>query len=156
MNAWLISVVGVVSLSLLLEVLISSGSTSKYVKGAFSLVVIFVLIAPLPAIFDGDNLNLGDLTIEYDENFEYETALRYASVAESEIKSALEKEGYKVNVYIDDKIEVHLFLSVINDEIMNTHILRVQEIVSKTAGVSADSVSVKVFEDVERESEKSV
>lgn len=152
MNAWLISVLGVVALSLLLEVLTSDGSTSKYVKGAFSLLVIFVLISPLPELLGSDALNFDNLTVEYDDNFEYETAIRYKSIAQEEIKTALEKEGYKTNVYISDDIEVHLFLSVINDEIMNTHILRVKEIVSKTAVVSIDCVSVKVFENVDGES----
>ncbi len=152
MNAWLISVLGVVALSLLLEVLTTDGSTSKYVKGAFSLLVIFVLISPLPELLGGEVLNLDNLTVEYDDDFEYETAIRYKNIAQTEIKSALEKEGYKANVYISDYIEVHLFLSVINEEIMNTHILRVQDIVSKTAGVSIDCIRVKVFENVDGES----
>lgn len=148
MSAWLISVLGVVALSLLLEVFSANGSTSKYVKGAFSLLVIFVLISPLSEILGGDDFNFDNLTVEYDENFQYETALRYKTVAESEIKFSLEKEGYTANVYIDEKIEIHLFLSVINDEILNRHISRVKEIVSEIAGVSGDDVIVKVFENV--------
>ena len=62
MSEWLIGVVGIISLGLLLEILIPEGQTSKYVKGAFSLLVIFVVISPLPKLLNG----------EYDFNFESE------------------------------------------------------------------------------------
>ncbi len=48
MNAWLLSIVGVVSLGVLLEILLADGETSKYIKGVFALAVVLVLVAPIP------------------------------------------------------------------------------------------------------------
>ena len=48
MNAWLLSIVGVVSLGVLLEILLADGQTAKYIKGVFALAVVLVLVAPIP------------------------------------------------------------------------------------------------------------
>ena len=42
MNAWLLSIVGVVSLGVLLEILLADGETAKYIKGVFALAVVLI------------------------------------------------------------------------------------------------------------------
>lgn len=59
MNGWLLSIVGVVALGVLLEILLSDGQTSKYIKGVFSLAVVLVLVAPLPK-FLNKNFDIND------------------------------------------------------------------------------------------------
>lgn len=54
MNAWLLSIVGVVALGVLLEILLADGETSKYIKGVFALAVVLVLVAPLPKFLNKD------------------------------------------------------------------------------------------------------
>ena len=43
MGAWIMSVVGVICLGVLLEIVLPSGKTTKYVRGTFSLLVVFVI-----------------------------------------------------------------------------------------------------------------
>lgn len=54
MNAWLLSIVGVVALGVLLEILLADGETAKYIKGVFALAVVLVLVAPLPKFLNKD------------------------------------------------------------------------------------------------------
>ena len=54
MSAWLLSIVGVVSLGVLLEILLEDGETSKYIKGVFAIAVVLGIVAPLPAFFNKD------------------------------------------------------------------------------------------------------
>ena len=54
MNAWLLSIVGVVSLGVLLEILLADGETAKYIKGVFALAVVLILVAPLPKFLNKD------------------------------------------------------------------------------------------------------
>ena len=54
MSGWLIGIVGVVSLGVLIEVLLPEGENSKYIRGIFSIIVIFVIISPLPKLAKGD------------------------------------------------------------------------------------------------------
>lgn len=51
MSAWLLSIVGVVSLGVLIEIIMPEGEHSKYIKGIFSLIVVFVIVAPFPKLF---------------------------------------------------------------------------------------------------------
>ena len=48
MGAWILSIAGVICLGILLEIVLSEGKTAKYVKGAFSLLVVIAIVAPLP------------------------------------------------------------------------------------------------------------
>lgn len=56
MSAWLLSIVGVVSLGVLIEIIMPEGEHSKYIKGIFSLIVVFVIVAPFPKLLDSDGI----------------------------------------------------------------------------------------------------
>ena len=82
---WIISVVGVILLSVLTDVLLPEGQMNKYVKGIFSILLIFVIIAPL-ADFIRKDIEIGDLlnfdmesdgiVVEKSEIVEMEESLR--------------------------------------------------------------------------------
>ena len=57
---WLLGVVGVVLLGVLADVLLPRGQMSKYVKGIFSVLLIFVLLSPIVTFFRQD-MHLTDL-----------------------------------------------------------------------------------------------
>ena len=50
MGAWILGITGVVCLGVLIEILLPDGQAGKYVKGAFSLLVVFAVAAPLPSV----------------------------------------------------------------------------------------------------------
>ena len=82
---WIISVVGVILLSVLTDVLLPEGQMNKYVKGIFSILLIFVIIAPL-ADFIRKDIEISDLlnfdmesdgiVVEKSEIVEMEESLR--------------------------------------------------------------------------------
>lgn len=74
MNAWLLSIVGVVAIGVLLEILLEEGQTTKYIKGVFSLAVVFVIVAPLPKLLD--------------KNFDFDSVFSKQIVAQSEFNSS--------------------------------------------------------------------
>jgi stage III sporulation protein AF len=53
MTAWAISVAGIILLTVMCDVIIPEGQTSKYIKTVSGLVAILVMISPLPALLDG-------------------------------------------------------------------------------------------------------
>lgn len=72
MAGWLMGIVGVVALGVLLDILLPSGEINKYIKGIFGIVVVFVIVAPLPKLFDKnveDYLIPKDGIVEYDEDY---------------------------------------------------------------------------------------
>lgn len=154
MQAWIIGIVGVICLGVLLEILLPEGQTGKYVKGAFSLMVIFVIIAPLPSLAKAlDEWQPEYSTIGADEDFLAEAAERYASAEEEALEDYLRANGHetRVNVVIKDgsmseidKIAVTLFLSVMDGEEENIVISSVRVLVADRCGVEPGSVSVSV------------
>lgn len=91
MNAWLLSIVGVVALGVLLEILLAEGETSKYIKGVFALSVVLVLVAPLPKFFD-KNFDIGAFfgeEISTQTSFLEKLNEREGAARETKLKKAL-------------------------------------------------------------------
>ena len=78
---WLLGVVGVVLLGVLADVLLPRGQMSKYVKGIFSVLLIFVLLSPIVTFFRQD-MRLTDL-INFDAG-SYERDDAYIELIETE------------------------------------------------------------------------
>ena len=53
-SAWLLSIAGVVILSVLAEFVLPEGQMNKYTKVIFSFVILLVIIMPLPKVFGKD------------------------------------------------------------------------------------------------------
>lgn len=104
MSAWIISIVGVICLGVLLEIVLPEGKTSKYVKGTFSLLVIFVIILPLPKLLNGE-IDLG----KYEEIFKVDDSVqttyfeKYTAGVEEQLKIELRTSGYETSVKVNVK-----------------------------------------------------
>lgn len=154
MSEWLIGVVGIISLGLLLEILIPEGQTSKYVKGAFSLLVIFVVISPLPKLLDGEyDFNFEGVSYEIDNEYLAYATKEYSSSLEDDLEDMLENEGVLSRVEIVTKegsvreidfVMIKICLSGIDEDQENTHISRTKELVSKALNISSERVKVSV------------
>ena len=53
-SAWLLSITGVILLSVLAEFVLPEGQMNKYTKVIFSFVILLVIIMPLPKLFGKD------------------------------------------------------------------------------------------------------
>lgn len=154
MQNWLLSIVGVVCLGLLLEIVMPDGQTTKYVRGAFSLLVIFVVVSPLPSFFkNGAKLELGEISVYTDESYLSEVDERIVAEREIKIETALSQNGYDADVKITamgrnnaDIVEIVVKIQkfVLTDENVNKHIVTVRELTSKIAQVDEDIVLVEI------------
>lgn len=78
---WLLGVVGVVLAGVLVDVLLPAGQMSKYVKGIFAVLLLFIILSPVVALFR-QKLSLSDL-INFDAAG-YETDSAYIDLIETE------------------------------------------------------------------------
>ncbi|MEG1527737.1 MAG: stage III sporulation protein AF [Clostridia bacterium] len=146
LSVWAIAVIGVVILTVLVDIIIPDGQTNKYIKGIMAIIVIFVIIQPLPIIF---NSNLADLTtsdnqdpITIDTNFiEFVNNLS-AQERENSLIIYLESKGYKKvecqivyansnNIRLVEKVLLNLNNLVIDKNI--SHINIKEKIIDITA-----------------------
>ncbi|MEG1608806.1 MAG: stage III sporulation protein AF [Clostridia bacterium] len=54
MKAWIIAIVGIVVLGVLLEIILSDGEVTKYIRGIFSIIVVVVIISPIAQMLSGN------------------------------------------------------------------------------------------------------
>lgn len=90
MKAYIISIVGVICLGILLEIVLPEGKTAKYVRGAFSLLIVFVIAQPLPALLKKDyklSFNGGELALDgkYEQEVYSAYSQRLAKLAEDRL-----------------------------------------------------------------------
>ena len=98
MSGWLIGIVGVVSLGVLIEILLPEGENSKYIRGIFSIIVIFVIVSPLPKLANGDYIKgFTSPTAETEINVNYYESVKddIQNNIKDNLKEKLDKAGYK-------------------------------------------------------------
>lgn len=153
MGVWIMSIVGVISLGILLEIVLPEGQTAKYVKGAFSLLVVFVIAMPLPNLLGKEwKLDLSGSTFAVDEDFINSTQAMYSGGVENTLKSALKEQGYECEVSVITKSNAPIVIDrvevvVVNfkQEVADAVRIEVKSIVADTVSVPQSSVKVDVI-----------
>ncbi len=50
MSSWILSIAGVICLSVIVELILPNGQMNKYIKGIFAFIIILVIIMPVPKL----------------------------------------------------------------------------------------------------------
>ncbi len=140
MKAWVISVVGVICLGVLLEIVLPNGKTTKYVKGAFSLIVVFAIASIIPSIAKSDwKLDAGDI-FSNDESTSVES-IDLSLGASEKVRLVLQNEGCEcaVEITYDGTVVQNVSVEVEKTAIDGEKIV---DIVAKTLNVSRQIVCV--------------
>lgn len=105
MMQWVLSIVGMIFLDVVLETILPNGKMNGYIKGIFSIILLFVIINPLPKLFNKDiNLNT---TFEYIEDTSFLQTLNSKKLENYEIaiKKQLEVKGIEgINIQFEADI----------------------------------------------------
>ncbi len=158
-SAWILSIAGIISLSVVVELILPEGSLNKYIRSVFSFIVVLVIIAPLPKLvsgkaFDFDNLNYSE-TYEIDDNYIYQNNIYKTQAIQDTIMSQIKQSGYEgVEVSVSSNnfskefkikaIYVEMKNLVILDKAKHKNILDIQEellsIILRNAAVKEEEV----------------
>lgn len=156
MASWMMSIVGIVCLGVLLDLIMPEGQTSKYIKGIFSLLVIFVIVSPLPKLFgEGIDFKIPESTIQLNQEYLQDISDLKLVYKENSVDSLLKKSGFDSNTKIKyensdlSKIQsvcVTLSNKVIDEKDKNIHTSSVKLLVGKFLNVSEQKVAVEWFD----------
>jgi len=99
-SSWVISIVGVVLLSLIADIMLPEGQLNKYIKSIFAIITVFVIVSPLPTIFSNFEQQADDFFIPNEEfvlNEDFLEELRFEKQREKEnlLKVVFEQNGFK-------------------------------------------------------------
>ena len=130
MNSWILSIVGIVCLSVITDIFIAEGQTNKYIKSIFSLVIVFVVISPLPNIlnknFNIDKL-LNSVEADIDLNFIALINKQKCEAIDNIIKSSLSENNIEVknidttcNIFQEDFEILSVYVDISNISVKNS------------------------------------
>ena len=141
LSSYILSVVGIVFLGVLVDLIMPDGEMNKFVKGAFALIAVFVIISPVQKLFKS-NFDIGEVfyneqAIQTDADFLEATTKQMKAELEMMLKVKLKDAGFdNVNVEIScemsnnvlkiKKVEIDISKMVINTNMV--HINKYTEI----------------------------
>ena len=156
-SEWIIKIIGLGALGVLLDVLIAEGETSKYIKGIFGIITVFVLFSPLPKLlnidFKVDDVITSGSEIEIDDDYLYYVQSKKWETYEDSLTKILSQK-YDTDCVVDikfvescpEKIDV-VFVYFKNDVIAefdtNKHRIEVVKEVQKALSIDENLVVVR-------------
>ena len=103
LSNWILSIAGIICLSVVLELILPEGQLNRYIRGVFSFIVVLVILLPIPKLLN-KNFNISNILdesgIEADQDYIYQLNLNKISVVKEQLEKAIYNNGYQnVEVY---------------------------------------------------------
>ncbi len=153
MSAWITSIVGVICLGILLEIVLPEGKTSKYIRGAFSIVVVLVIVAPLPALVKKDwKFEFDGSYFAVDEEYVNSVNSSYRESVVGDLKAYLLRCGYEVDdieIRYDENEKLEkVLLSVKRSEEWSDKVQskKIVELVSSRLKITEDRIELSLIQ----------
>lgn len=95
-SSWLLSIAGISVVSILIDMILPNGQTSKYIKGIFAFFMLFVIISPIANLLK-QNISVDEIfatsQIEIDNEFIYQVNRTKLSYLENQINDDFTKSN---------------------------------------------------------------
>lgn len=136
-STWVLSIVGIIILSILVDLILPSGRTSGFIKNIFGYLIIVVILSPVFTFFTNKNFSVNDLfdkeNVQIQDGFVASVNRQFLDNAERAIEQACNDAGiHYVEVGIDanifenqlviNQISVNLKFVVIDENLKNKNI----------------------------------
>lgn len=144
-SSWILSIAGIVIISVIVELILPEGSINKYIRSIFSFLVVLVIIAPLPALvgkkFDYSQIiSQEEFTLQ--EDYLFQLNVYKTEALQEDLVNVINEAGYEnveVSVscnnyatsFVVDAIYVELSNLVIMDKAEHTNIIDIEKEILK-------------------------
>lgn len=108
LSNWILSIAGIICVSVIVELILPDGQMNRYIKGIFSFIIILVVIMPIPKLLnrDFDFSKIFDSSgYEIDSDYLYQVNLDKMNSVKNEIEKQIEKRGY-LNVVVSINCDI--------------------------------------------------
>ncbi len=141
LSTWILSIAGIVLLSVLVELILPAKTMNGYIKGIFAFIIMLVILTPVPKLLnqkiDISNFFNSD-TIKPNDDYIEQINLGKLTTLQKEIEEEIEKMGYKnVRAYISsnifdnsfqvESVTIDLTNLVITANAEHTNIIRIKQ-----------------------------
>jgi len=111
MNAYIIAVLGIVIISVLVEIILPSGQTGKYIKSILAVFVVYVLVNPIISFVKGDfslDKYLNTNNVHLNQTLLKDMYKNQIEAKQTDLENLLHSEGY-------EHVEVSLVYDIVED-----------------------------------------
>jgi len=141
-SSYVLTIAGVIFISVIVELVMGEGTISKYIKSIFSFFIIGVIIAPLPSLFASDSVSSIFDYSEYELQEGYICTLNESRLKtmEAEEEKLLSEEGYlNINIVFtaEDLAEADLKIASVK--------INLSKIVIEEEAANSNKNEVKVY-----------
>ena len=108
LSNWILSIAGIICVSVIVELILPDGQMNRYIKGIFSFIIILIVIMPIPKLLnrDFDFSNIFDNSgYEINSDYLYQVNLDKMNSVKNEIEKQIEKRGY-LNVVVSINCDI--------------------------------------------------
>jgi len=96
-SVWILSIAGIIVLSVVVDLVLPNGSTSKFIKNIFAFVIVIAIISPIVMFFSNKNLELDDFfkenSVIVQQEFIASINRKKLNKVEDDIKKTLKANG---------------------------------------------------------------
>ncbi|MFA6859843.1 MAG: stage III sporulation protein AF [Clostridia bacterium] len=86
-SSWILSIAGIAVMGVVLDLVLPEGQMQKYVKVVYSFIVVFVIISPLPKLFNGSF----DFEAFFGSDYTNSIQTEFIGIVNEQKKEAIEK-----------------------------------------------------------------
>ena len=136
-SAWILGIVGVVVLSIIVDLVMPNGSTSKFIKNIFAFVIVIVILSPIVSFLSKKDIKLEDIfennNITIQEEFLSNVNQKILNKLQKELENDIEEfgisgvqVGLKANIFEEklniEQVSIDLKKCVIDENISHIDI----------------------------------
>ena len=121
-SSWVLSIIGVVLISVIVEMILPKGSVSKFIKSVLAIFIVFVIVSPIATIKDSNyfdkiiNLNAIEIDVNYVKTINEQKVAEY----QKNITTILNESGFlNISVNIDAEIDKEIKINKVYVNICN-------------------------------------
>lgn len=151
-SSWVLSIAGIVCISVIIEIIMPEGQMNKYIRGILSFIIILVIISPLPNLLKAKNIDINPTInqIEIQQEFIDNFNIAKKDAYEGNLSRLMENLGYEgINFQLSlktdgercyfDKLFVDLSKLVIKENAQHKDIVEIkEEILGEVSNVIKD------------------
>lgn len=134
LSSWVLSILGIIVISLIIEIILPTGKTVKLIKSVLGVFTIFIMISPLNKINISDiSSSIFTLKLEIDSEFVEKRKEEILEEYETEIIKSLEENGYfqiKINLDIEknkNEFKIKTIFVDIREMVLKTESLNINK-----------------------------
>lgn len=150
-SSWVLTIVGVIIITVIVEITMPDGNINKYIKGILVIFTVFVMVSPITNLNIFGSIKNSDYDIKLDDSYLGDINSQIANEYKIIIESKLKTNGYEnvtvdIDLKDDEKLEIDAVFVYLcdlvlksNDESINIY-NNIKSIIKSVVVVDAEDI----------------